>query len=151
MSTIHDEGQSKVAAKAEKLKGNASWRPATDDMVDKDKGFAYRKVRFDNVNKMLAQGWQLVHSANGEHSVVDGGNRVFGGERVDRLKGGAGYIYMRLPEDGVKARNEYYNARTERQIDSIMSDAQTKAGDAGLRNTTLTIQGGSRAVKQIIE
>ena len=141
----------KVQTPAKKLKGNASWRPATEDLIGKDKGFGYRKVRFDNVPKRLAEGWQLVDSANGEHVVVDGGNRVFGGKRVDQLMGGAGFIYMRLPDEGVKARNEYYNEKTERQIRSIIPDAQAQTGEAGVRTAELKIEGGGRAVKQIIE
>lgn len=143
--------QAKAETPAKKLKGNASWRPVTDDVVGKEKGWGYRKVRFDNVAKRQAEGWQLVDAQNGEHLAVDGGNRVFGGKRVDQLMGGPGFIYMRLPDDGVAARNEYYNEKTERQIRGIVPDAQNHTGEAGLRATELKIEGGGRAVKQVIE
>jgi hypothetical protein len=134
-----------------KLKGNPSWRPVTGDLLGKKPGFGYRKVRFDNVHKRLAEGWQLVEADDGQHVVVDGGNRVFGGKRVDSLAGGPGFIYMRLPDEGLAERNEFYGNHAERQIKSILPDAQRQTGEAGLRATELRIEGKGRDVKQIIE
>jgi hypothetical protein len=143
-------------APAKKLKGNPSWRPATGDLVGKDKDFGYRKVRFDNVARRLAEGWQLVDSTDGAHTAVDGGNRVFGGKRVDSLLGGVGFVYMRLPQDGVDARNEYINGQTSRQKEGLLKQAERDVGlelhggnDSSMKpGISIT---NNRPVKQTIE
>lgn len=132
-----------------RLKGNASWRPASEDLIGKAKGFGYRKVRFDQIGKRLSEGWQLIEAKNGEHTAVDGGNRVFGGKRIDGLLGGIGFIYMRLPNDGVQARNEHFNQRAERQIRSIEAEAQKQTGL--ITHGEVQIDNRGAPVKQIIE
>lgn len=148
-NVIGDDSEAPKAMKPSKLKGNASWRPMSEELIGKAKGFGYRKVRFDNISKRLSEGWQLVDAKDGEHTAVDGGNRVFGGKRVDGLLGGVGFVYMRLPDDGIKERNEYYNTRAERQIGSIESDAQKQAGM--VTHGEVKIDNRGAPVKQIID
>lgn len=132
-----------------KLKGNPSWRPASNDLIGKQKGFGYRQVRFDNIGKRLSEGWQLIDAKDGEHTAVDGGNRVFGGKRVDGLLGGVGFVYMRLPDEGIQQRTEYYNQRAERQIGSIEADAQKQTGM--ITHGDIKIDNRGAPVKQVIE
>lgn len=148
-TVIGDDEPKALPAKGPKLKGNPSWRPMTEDLIGKAKGFGYRKVRFDNIAKRLSEGWQLVEAKDGEHTAVDGGNRVFGGKRADGLLGGVGFVYMRLPDEGIEARNQYYNQRAERQFTSIQADAQTQTGL--VTHGDVKIDNRGTPVKQIIE
>lgn len=148
-TVIGETDEAPKASKPVKLKGNPSWRPASEELIGKAKGFGYRKVRFDQIGKKLSEGWQLIEAKDGEHTAVDGGNRVFGGKRIDGLLGGVGFIYMRLADDGVEARNEYYNQRAERQIRSIESDAQKQTGL--ITHGDVKIDNRGDPVKQVIE
>lgn len=146
-----------VVEKPKKLKGNASWRPVSEDLIGRQKGFDYRKVRFDNVNRLLKQGWELVENKDGDHTVVDGGNRIFGGKRIDGLAGGVGFVYMRLPDDGASARNEYRDTKAQRAISSLQSNAQravgieTHEGAPGTHAKGVEITRGNVPIKQVID
>ena len=95
---------------ATKKKPTQPWRPAPILAVTgKKPGFGYRWVRPDQVDKRLAEGWELVKKGQADAPAVTG---IESRESVedDNVRRRDMYL-MRAPKELIEARDAYYRAK----------------------------------------
>ncbi len=134
-------------------KGNRSWQPASYEVLNKKPGYGYRKVAAgtDSIAKHLAEGWEFESAANGADTVLTGGNRVFGGTRLDTVRGGADFVLMRIPEETLKQRNAYFNKRAEAQMSTVGQNLAEQKGEAKAHGETTIQRPNGQTIKTVIE
>jgi hypothetical protein len=132
MTTIIDEGapsaKELVTPKTAAKKGNRSWVPPVGEAIKKEDGFTYRWTGIDRIASFLQQGWELVMASKGETTFVNGRDKIFGGVSLDTVVAKSDKVLMRMPEDMVKQRNDFYAQRASRQRTSIKEKVEEFTG-----------------------
>lgn len=113
---IFDKVEKKVEVKR---KPTQPWRPA--NLLDaasrykkKVEGiFRLRWVRKDQVEKKLAEGWEIVKESPEEISPE---KTIIDGSPIDGVVRKRGLILCRMPEDMAKARAEYFSKLTDTSV-----------------------------------
>lgn len=134
-------------------KGKPSWKPSNlGDIIGKEHGFRYRRVRKedDNIAKKLEEKWDFVSkvdSPNTSHAFPTG--RPNEGKQLDSVVGGRDWVLMRMPEEIAQERDNYINAKINRSVRAL--SAQTRS-DLG-RNVPVhgAITQEHRGIKTVID
>jgi len=139
---------------SEQKKGTKSWSPSNlGDIIEKEPGFRYRRVRKDddNVAKKLEEGWQFVNAINGPKTqAIHPEGRPDEPHKITSTVEGRDWVAMRLDEETAQARDEFYNEKTARLEKRI--NTQTKQElykDGASIHGSITKE--RRGVKTIIE
>lgn len=120
---------------AEVKKGNKSWSPSNlGDVIDKEPGYRYRRVRKDdeNVAKKLEEGWEFVSGINSPKTKA-----IHPESRPDEPKPltsnvqGRDWVAMRLDEDTAQSRDAYHNDKTARLEKRIHTQTKRDLAQVG--------------------
>lgn len=135
-------------------KGTKSWSPSNlGDVIDKDPGFRYRRVRKDdeNIAKKKEEGWEFVSSVNSPNTkAIHPSSRPDEPHKLTSNVEGRDWVAMRLDDETAKSRDEYHNQKVERLEKRIFSGTKkdlAKEGAAVHGNVTKERKG----VRTVIE
>lgn len=135
-------------------KGRKSWSPSNlGDVIEKEPGFRYRRVRSDeeNVAKKLEEGWEFVSGVNSPRTkAIHPDGRPDEPHKLTSNVTGRDWVAMRLPEETAQQRDVYHNektARLEQRINSQTKKELAKEGAAIHGEITKERQG----IRTIIE
>lgn len=125
---------SEVEAKAPK-KGMKSWSPSNlGDVIEKDSGFRYRRVRKDdeNIAKKREEGWEFVSAINSPNTkAIHPSSRPDEPNKLTSSVEGRDWIAMRLDEDTALLRDAYHNQKVSRLEKRIYSETKRDLGKDG--------------------
>ena len=117
-----------MAVTDNKIKPTQPWRPASHlNVTGKDPNFTYRWIRKDNLDKSLAEGWEVVTSGkvqNSEKTAIDGSN-------IDSTIVKRNLILCRMPIEVKKSRDEYYRRLTDSSMQSEKELLDSSLGGYG--------------------
>jgi hypothetical protein len=117
---------------APKKKGNASWKPREDVQVKQDVNYRFRWVEAndDRIATLIEQGWELCSALNGERNYkgMNADKRIVDGKPLSTVVGNKDRVMMRLPVDGAKQRDEYFEAKAKRQVKAVRERANQETG-----------------------
>ena len=96
------------------LVGQREWQAPDKLRVKKEVGFGNRFVKKADVERRIAEGWELVASPLMQHK--EGGP-------VEKAQHYRGLILMRMPLDMIKQRNAYYTSLHTRRLRAVARGA----------------------------
>lgn len=135
-------------------KGKRSWSPSNlGDIIEKEPGYRYRRVRNDpeNIAKKQEEGWEFVSGINSPKTKA-----IHPESRPDEPKPltsnvqGRDWVAMRIDDETAKSRDEYHNAKTARLEKRIHSQTKQELAQVG-GSTHGEIVKERRGVRTIIE
>lgn len=133
-------------------KGRKSWSPSNlGDVIDKEPGYRYRRVRKDdeNIAKKLEEGWEFVSGINSPKTkAVHPDGRPDEPNKITSNVEGRDWVAMRLDEETSKSRDEYFNdrtARSEKRINANTKQELQKDG-AAMHGTITKERNGIRTI-----
>lgn len=129
-------------------KGNRSWTPPTGDVIEKEKGFGYRWTAETEIAGRLHEGWELVQAKPGQNTFQNGKDRIFGGVALDTVVARKNTVLMRMPDEMVAQRNDYYGKKAYAQKTSIKQKTKEYADGESLHGD---IRSNDRSVQTIID
>lgn len=116
-------------------KGKKSWSPSNlGDIIKKEDGFRYRRVRKDddNIAKKVEEGWQFVNGTTDRSAeAVHPSGRPNEPHKLTSNVEGRDWVAMRLDEETAQARDEFINAKTDRTQQALMSQTKRELGKEG--------------------
>lgn len=135
-------------------KGAKSWTPSNlGDVIDKDPGFRYRRVRKDdeNIAKKKEEGWEFISAINSPSTrAIHPGSRPDEPHKMTSNVEGRDWVGMRLDDETAQSRDDYHNQKTGRLEKRIGSQTKKELGDVGAAvHGNLTKE--RRGVRTIIE
>lgn len=135
-------------------KGAKSWSPSNlGDVIDKEPGFRYRRVRNDpeNIAKKKEEGWDFVSKINSPSTrAVHPSSRPDEPHSLTSNVAGRDWVAMRLDEEQALSRDEYHNNKVSRVEKRITLQAkQDLAKEGAPMHGNLTKE--RRGVRTIIE
>lgn len=121
--------------------GTPSWRPASLlPAADVGKGYRARWINMAddaNVQKKLAEGWELVSNVNSPQESHDISGKehqhsgtINDGKPLSSLTRHRELGLARMPEETAQARTEYYQEQSRKQISGTRKQAEREMGDA---------------------
>lgn len=135
-------------------KGAKSWQPSNlGDVIEKEQGFRYRRVRKDdeNIAKKLEEGWEYVNGINGQKTqAIHPSSRPDEPHKLTSSVEGRDWVAMRLPEDVAEARDEYHNSKVSRLERRLYQDTKKELGKEGAQ-VHGSLSKEQRGIKTIIE
>lgn len=135
-------------------KGNKSWSPSNlGDVIEKEPGFRYRRVRKDdeNVAKKLEEGWEFVSGINSPKTqAVHPLSRPDEPHKLTSNVEGRDWVAMRLDEETALSRDQYHNDKTSRLEGRINSKTKQDLAKQGA-NVHGTITKELKGIRTIIE
>lgn len=135
-------------------KGKKSWSPSNlGDIIEKEPGYRYRRVRKDeeNIAKKKEEGWEFVSGVNSPRTrALHPESRPDEPRPLTSNIEGRDWVAMRLDEDTAKSRDEYHNQKTARLEKRIK--AETK-GDLAKEGAAMhgTITKEHKGIRTIID
>ena len=105
------------------------WEPSSVLHVQgKDPRFNYRWISKDNVDKRLAEGWEIVKGTTPD-SAKGKSLTLADGRSVDSVTSVRNLILARMPKEKAEARNKYYEKMSQDSIDAV--DGKFRTDTAG--------------------
>lgn len=121
--------------KEQAKKGTKSWSPSNlGDILEKEPGFRYRKVRKDddNIAKKKDEQWEFVSGVNGyKTSTIQPAGRPDEPHKITSNVEGRDWILMRMPDEAAEQRDAFYQdkvKRLERRLTRQTQDELSKDG-----------------------
>lgn len=108
-------------------KGKPTWKPAAMlDVPEKVPGFRLRWCDKDalNLQRKKAEGWIMANEINGIHAEHDHPEKTGDGHSMTSVTEYRDLVLMALPEDLGKARDKYFNEKTEQQTRGLKRDLE---------------------------
>jgi hypothetical protein len=126
---------SQVQAEAPVKRGVRSWTPSNlGDVIEKEPGFRYRKVRKDdeNIAKKREEGWEFVSGINSPSTkAIHPASRPDEPHKITSNVEGRDWIAMRLDEETAAARDAYHNEKSDRLERRIGTQTKNDLGKNG--------------------
>lgn len=116
-------------------KGAKSWSPSNlGDVIEKEDGFRYRRVRKDNDNiaKKQEEGWEFVSGVNSPTTrAVHPSSRPDEPHQLTSNVEGRDWVAMRLDDETAQKRDDYHNNKVQRIEQRIGSQTKKDLGAVG--------------------
>lgn len=116
-------------------KGSKSWSPSNlGDVIAKEDGFRYRRVRKDdeNIAKKLEEGWQYVSGINSSKTqAIHPASRPDEPHKMTSNIEGRDWVAMRLDEETAQSRDDYHNNKVSRLEKRIYANTKQELGKEG--------------------
>ena len=122
-------GRPKVEEQVIVKKGKKSWSPSNlGDVIEKEPGFRYRRVRKDdeNIAKKREEGWEMVSKINSPKTkAIHPESRPDEPHQMTSNVEGRDWVAMRLDEDTALERDKFHNNKIQRLEKRIHSEAKS--------------------------
>ena len=135
-------------------KGTKSWSPSNlGDVIAKDPGFRYRRVRKDdeNIAKKREEGWEFVSKINSPSTqAIHPTSRPDEPHKLTSNVEGRDWVAMRLDDETAQSRDQFHNDKTGRLEKRITANTKAELGKEGAAiHGNLTKE--RRGVRTVIE
>lgn len=116
-------------------KGTKSWSPSNlGDVIEKEPGFRYRRVRKDddNIAKKKEEGWEFVSAVNSPGTrAIHPSSRPDEPHKLTSNVEGRDWVAMRLDDETAGKRDDYHNNKVSRVEQRIGSQTRKELGKEG--------------------
>lgn len=115
-------------------KGKPTWKPAAMlDVTSPVKGFRTRWCSNDplNIQRKKAEGWVMATEVNGIDTEHEHPEKTGDGHSLTSVTEYRDLVLMALPEELGKARDEYFNEKTEQQTRGLKRDLEEEVESGG--------------------
>lgn len=123
--------------KTQPKKGKPAWKPAAMlDVVEKKDGFRMRWASSDKLNlqRKQSEGWVFANKETGITAEHEHPEKTGDGHSMTSITEYRDLVLMAIPEDLAKARDEYFEEKTNAQTANLKKDLEEDIDSTGVKS-----------------